>query len=300
MSSPQTAHLRKEYRGDEFAALCHERASELEVYPDRRGQVEALRENGEIGRKIRNGMHLGNIVIHTESAAHIHVGDAEPLLGKPPVGSIDLPTELREDPQVGYLGTDMEMQSHDVDVAQVAQHSHHIRYLPGRDSELVLRKARSNITVGVGVDVGIYPQRHVGDHAEFPCKRIYHDKFVFRFAVKGEYTLPQRIDYLAVLFPHTGIDDVLRGEARLYGPAHLVAAHAVGPHAARSDELHDTAVVVGLHGIVQPISVTVGLTQRTLHRPTQQLHVVQIKGSLILPESLLYLPTQHPFRTVCR
>lgn len=107
----------------------------------------------------------------------------------------------------------MEMQSHDVDVAQVAQHSHHIRYLPGRDSELVLRKARSNITVGVGVDVGIYPQRHVGDHAEFPCKRIYHDKFVFRFAVKGEYTLPQRIDYLAVLFPHTGIDDVLRGEA---------------------------------------------------------------------------------------
>lgn len=111
------------------------------MYPDRRGQVEALRENGEIGRKIRNGMHLGNIVIHTESAAHIHVGDAEPLLGKPPVGSIDLPTELREDPQVGYLGTDMEMQSHDVDVAQVAQHSHHIRYLPGRDSELVLRKA---------------------------------------------------------------------------------------------------------------------------------------------------------------
>ena len=95
-------------------------------------------------------MHLGNIVIHTESAAHIHVGDAEPLLGKPPVGSIDLPTKLREDPQVGYLGTDMEMQSHDVDVAQVAQHSHHIRYLPGRDSELVLRKARSNITVGVG------------------------------------------------------------------------------------------------------------------------------------------------------
>ena len=78
--------------------------------------------------------------------------------------------------------------------------------------------------VGLGVNVGVDAQCHVGHAPGLPGQGIDQLQLLDRLAVDGQDILLDGVAQLLVALAHTRIDDALGVEARLDGLAELVAA----------------------------------------------------------------------------
>ena len=146
----------------------------------------------------------------------------------------------------------------DADDANVRQRLNPLgmgQHLLVRDAELAVGLSRVDAVVGLGVDVGVDAQRHVGHTPRLGRKQVDQLQLLDGFAVDGHDALLDGVAQLLVAFAHAGIDDAAGVEARLYGLAQLVARGAVDAEPVLADDRKQVVVVVGLDGVVNLVIV---------------------------------------------
>ena len=163
-------------------------------------------------------------------------------------------------------------------VRQALRQVQHIVHLLVIDAELVLREAGGDAGMRVRPDIRVDAQAHRGHAAHLPRQFVDDLQLGRGFDVEaGDAGLQGEAD-LRIALAHAGIDDALRGEARLQRGADLAAAHAVGPEPAGSDLREDARIAVGLDRIVHPErGIAVQLRLDRVQRATQQRQVIIIE-----------------------
>ena len=143
--------------------------------------------------------------------------------------------------------------------------------------------------VGLGVDVGVDAQRHVGHAPGLPGQGIDQLQLLDRLAVDGQDILLDGVAQLLVALAHTGIDDTLGVEARLDGLAELVAAGTVDTQPVFADDRQQVVVVVGLDGVVHLVTVFFRLVDDAFEGLAQQRRIIKIEGGFVAPKLLCNL-----------
>ena len=127
----------------------------------------------------------------------------------------------------------------------------------------MLRRPRADVRMGLHGDVCIYP--YANRHNLLPfrgdCCNLF--QLHLRFYVQGADIGFQCGFYLVAQLTHTGVDDFVRGKARVQCQKQLAAAGDVGAQTGFGQQAQDGRVAVGLDGVANQRIVT-GLFQLRL------------------------------------
>ena len=284
------APLDVEHPCDEIAALRHDGTSEFEMQVLVGSQADMLAPRREIRLEIGYGEMVGVLVEDAQTASDVdmlHRG----AYGLPVGGCagqllhllyqfVHTAAQLDERLHVGYLRTDMKMQTEEADSGQAVTTLYRFGQEPHGDAELVLAEAGGDLIVRMGVYIGIDAQAYLCDRPH--GGRYLTDDFQFfhRLDVEAENALFEGITDLAVGLGDTCKNDLRCRKTRFDGRFDLSAAHAVGTQTALSYRADDGIGGAGLDRIMDmPVRVG-GLGTQDIQRLAQDVHVVVIKGRI--------------------
>src|SRR5262249_13668223 len=118
-----------------------------------------------------------------------------------------------------------------------------------RNAELVLGLAGRDLVVGLGVDVGIDPHRHVGEATLAGRDRGKERKLRLRFHIDAEYAFIDRERELTRGLADAGEHDLLGRYAGRPCALEFTLRNDIGAGAERSQRLDHRLVRVRLHGV---------------------------------------------------
>ena len=162
-----------EHPCDEIAALRHDSASEFEMQVLVGSQADMLAPRREIRLEIGYREMVGVLVQDAQTASDIdmlHRGAYRLSVGGCAGQLLHLlhqlvhaAAQLDERLHVGYLRTDMKMQTEETDGRQAVTALHRFGQEPHRDAELVLAESSGDLIVRMGVNVWVDTQAYLCD-----------------------------------------------------------------------------------------------------------------------------------------
>ena len=147
--------------------------------------------------------------------------------------------------------------------------------------------------IGLGVDVGVDAQRHVGLLAGLARKPVHELQLLDRFAVDRHDLLPDGVTQLLVALADAGVNDALGIESGFDGLAQLVAARAVDAQPVFADNSQQMVVIVGFDGVMHLVAVLFGLVDDAFEGLAQQRRIIEIERGFVAPKLLCDLSAQH-------
>ena len=143
--------------------------------------------------------------------------------------------------------------------------------------------------IGLGVDVGVDTQRHVGHAAGLFGEAVDQLQLLNRLAVNRQDILLDGITQFLVALAHAGVNDSLGGETGLDGLAQFVAAGAVDAQPVFADDGQQVVVVIGFDGVMHLVAVFFGLVDDAFEGLAQQRRIIEIERGFVAPEFLCNL-----------
>ena len=189
---------------------------------------------------------------------------------------------------VEYLRTYVEMQSDELDVLQSGSQVNDAVHVGHADAKLVLCQSGSNVGMGVGTNIGVDAESHVGHFATCGSQLVDDLELGHRLYVEAEDVAVQSEVNLPVSLAHACKNYLGGREAGTQGGLNLASAYTIGTQATLTDDGEHLGIGIGLNGIVhtEGIVVAPGLITNDGQSLPQQFYIVIIKGRLQLAEAV--------------
>ena len=231
-------------------------------------QLQLLGVGIEIGLKVWNGHTVGVCIVDTQSATHVDMLYTDAMADKLLLQLVDAITECLEVAHIENLRSDVEVQTHELDVLKflgLANHGYHIAH---GDAELILGQTRGDVGMRMSTHIGVQTEGHTGHLALLDCEFVDHLEFGYALNVEAEdVVVKSEIDF-PIALAHTSVDNLIRGDSGFYRSLNLTATYAVGSKTGLADDAKYTRVGISLYSIMHHetlvlASLVVNRLQRT-------------------------------------
>ena len=149
--------------------------------------------------------------------------------------------------------------------------------------------------VGMRINIRVDADCYARFSVFCPGQLIDDEQFLYRFDVETKNIFVKRLVYFLIRFTYPCKNNPFPAEAGVNGCFNLVAAHAVGPKAARLNSVDHLLIKISLHGVMHMKAVTAGCVFTGLQRLAQHVKVVIIKRGLQSPEPAYRCFAKHIF-----
>ena len=196
--------------------------------------------------------------------------------------------ECLEVAHVENLRTNVEVQSHHLDVGQLLCMLDDGNHVAHGNAELILSQSCGDVGMSMCANVGVQTECYAC-RLSLCCSQFVDDlQFGYALYVETEDVVVQTEVDFPVGLTHTSIDNLVGGESGIDDGLYLASADAVGSQSRLADDLEDLGVGISLDGIVyhEPL-VSSSLFVDGAQCLSQQFCIVVVEGRLN-PLELLY------------